>query len=51
MNGGKFAKAVTALFQYHFRGDAKSKAILFDPESPGSLISQNWNVTFKNWPQ
>jgi hypothetical protein len=49
MNGGKFGKAVLAFLEWNFRGDEKSKAICLDPKSPGSLVSDNWNVTAKGW--
>jgi hypothetical protein len=48
-NGGKFGKAAVAYLEWQFRGDAKSKAICLDPKAPGSLVSDKWNVTFKNW--
>ncbi|KAF2664700.1 hypothetical protein BT63DRAFT_464788 [Microthyrium microscopicum] len=47
-DGGKYGDAVAALFDWVFRGDAKAKAQWTDPKSPGSLISQNWNVTMRN---
>jgi len=48
-NGGKFGKAAVAYFEWQFRNDTKSKAMLLDPKSPGSLVSDNWTVDFKNW--
>ncbi|KAI1854732.1 hypothetical protein JX265_002369 [Neoarthrinium moseri] len=48
-NGGKFGKAAVAYLQWQYRNDAKSKAVLLDPASQGSLVSDHWNVTYKNW--
>jgi hypothetical protein len=49
-NGGKEGKAALAFLEWQFRGDAKSKSILLDEKSPGSLASDNWqNITYKNW--
>jgi hypothetical protein len=49
LNGGKFGKATVAFLEWNFRGDAKSKAMILDPKSPESLVSQNWTVSAKNW--
>jgi len=38
-----------AYLEWQFRGDAKSKAILLEPTSAGSLVSDKWTVDFKNW--
>ncbi|KAH9905153.1 hypothetical protein F4778DRAFT_695755 [Xylariomycetidae sp. FL2044] len=48
-NGGKFGKAAVAYLQWQYRNDEAAKAILLDSEAEGSLVSQNWNVTYKNW--
>jgi hypothetical protein len=48
-NGGKYGKASVALFEWFFRGDAKGKAMWTDPKSPGSLVSQNWNISIKGY--
>ncbi|KAF2397178.1 hypothetical protein EJ06DRAFT_461085, partial [Trichodelitschia bisporula] len=48
-NGGKFGKAVSSFLEWTFRGDQKSKAICLDPKAPGSLVSENWNVSAKGW--
>ncbi|KAE9378840.1 hypothetical protein N431DRAFT_460164 [Stipitochalara longipes BDJ] len=48
-NGGKFGKAAVSYLQWQFRGNATSKAICQDPKAPGSLVADNWNVTYKNW--
>ncbi|CAI4219571.1 unnamed protein product [Parascedosporium putredinis] len=48
-NGGKFGKAAVAYLQWQFRDDEASKAICLDPEAEGSLVSDNWEVEFKNW--
>jgi hypothetical protein len=48
-NGGKFAKAAVAYLEWQFRGDDKARAICLHPAAQGSLVSQNWNVTYKNW--
>ncbi|KAF8851354.1 hypothetical protein BDZ45DRAFT_808414 [Acephala macrosclerotiorum] len=48
-NGGKFGKAVTAYLEWIFRGDTKSKEVCLDAKSTGSLVSDHWNVTYKNW--
>jgi hypothetical protein len=48
-NGGKFAKAAVAYFNWQFKDDAKSKAICTQRTAPASLVSEHWNVTFKNF--
>jgi hypothetical protein len=48
-NGGKAGKAAVAYLEWQFRNDTKSKSILLDPKSTGSLVSDHWNVTYKNW--
>ncbi|KAL8288396.1 hypothetical protein RB597_000488 [Gaeumannomyces tritici] len=48
-NGGKFGKAAVAYLQWQFRKDEKSKQILLDAKSPGSLVSDKWTVEHKNW--
>jgi hypothetical protein len=48
-NGGKFGKAVVNYLQWQWRGDAAAKAILIDPKSTGSLVSDKWVVEYKNW--
>jgi hypothetical protein len=48
-NGGKAGKAAVAYLQWQFRDDPKARAICLDPKSPGSLVSDNWAVTYKNW--
>ena len=48
-NGGKFGKAAVAYFEWQFRNDTKAKAVILDPKSPGSLVSDNWIVEHKNW--
>jgi hypothetical protein len=47
--GGKFGKAAVAFFEWQFRGDEKAKAKFTDPNSEGSLVKDNWNVTMKNF--
>ncbi|KAK0717650.1 hypothetical protein B0T26DRAFT_740940 [Lasiosphaeria miniovina] len=49
-NGGKAAKAAVAYLDWQYRSDDKAKARLLDPKSPGSLVSENWTVEYKNWP-
>jgi hypothetical protein len=46
-HGGKYGTASVALFEWMFRNNATAKAMWTDPQSPGSLISQKWNVTMK----
>ncbi|KAH6667933.1 hypothetical protein B0J14DRAFT_567283 [Halenospora varia] len=48
-NGGKFGKAAVAYLQWQFRGNTTAKAVCQDAKAPGSLVSNNWNVTYKNW--
>ncbi|KAI1343447.1 hypothetical protein F5Y15DRAFT_427834 [Xylariaceae sp. FL0016] len=48
-NGGKFGKAAVAYLEWQYRADTTSRAVLLNPESDGSLVSQHWNVTYKNW--
>jgi len=48
-NGGKFGKAAVAYLQWQFRGNTTSQAILQNAKAAGSLVSDNWNVTYKNW--
>lgn len=48
-NGGKFGKAAVAYLQWQFRGNETAKAVILDPKSPRSLVSENWTVDFKNW--
>ena len=48
-NGGKAAKAALAYLEWQFRNDQASKNKLLDPKAPGSLVSDNWTVEFKNW--
>lgn len=48
-HGGKYGAATVALLEWVLRGNETAKAIWTDPESAGSLVSQNWNVTHKNW--
>ncbi|SPO01990.1 uncharacterized protein DNG_04663 [Cephalotrichum gorgonifer] len=48
-NGGKFGTAAVAYLQWQFRGDARAKEVCLDPESEGSLVSENWTVESKNW--
>ncbi|KAE9365936.1 hypothetical protein N431DRAFT_351469 [Stipitochalara longipes BDJ] len=48
-NGGKFGKAAVAYLQWQFRGNTTAQAICQDTKTPGSLVSDNWNVTYKNW--
>ncbi|PKS12986.1 hypothetical protein jhhlp_000327 [Lomentospora prolificans] len=48
-NGGKFGKAAVAYLQWQFRDDETSKAICLDPEAEGSLVSDNWDIEFRNW--
>ncbi len=48
-DGGKFAKAAVNYLQWQFRGDKKAKEACLNAEAPGSLVSQGWNVTHKNW--
>jgi hypothetical protein len=48
-NGGKFAKAAVNFLEWRFRGSQQAKSVLFEEKSAGSLVSDNWNVTFKNW--
>ncbi|RDL35871.1 uncharacterized protein BP5553_06483 [Venustampulla echinocandica] len=48
-NGGKYAKAAVAYLQWQFRHDHASKEICTNPSYPNSLVSQNWEVVFKNY--
>jgi hypothetical protein len=48
-SGGKFGKAAVAYFQWQFRGDEKAKLKFMDPNSEGSLVKDNWNVTYKGY--
>jgi hypothetical protein len=48
-NGGKFGKAAVAYLEWQWRGDVKAKAVIMDKSSPGSLVSDNWTVEYKNW--
>jgi hypothetical protein len=48
-NGGKAGKAAVAYLEWQFRDDQAAKAKLLDPKAPGSLVSDNWTVEFKNW--
>ncbi|KAF3017745.1 hypothetical protein E8E14_005721 [Neopestalotiopsis sp. 37M] len=48
-NGGKFGRVAVAYLEWQYRGNATSKAVLLDPASRGSLVSDHWNVTSKNW--
>ncbi|KAL8377423.1 hypothetical protein RB595_008211 [Gaeumannomyces hyphopodioides] len=48
-NGGKFGKAAVAYLQWQFRKDEKSKQILLDAKTPGSLVTDKWTVEYKNW--
>ena len=48
-NGDKFGKAAVSYLQWQFRGNATAKAVCQDAKVAGSLASDNWNVTFKNW--
>lgn len=50
-NGGKFGVAIVNYLQWQWRNDTTAKKVLTDPSSAGSLVSQHWNVTFKNWGQ
>jgi hypothetical protein len=47
-NGGKYGDAAASLFDWVYRGDAKSKARWTDPKSPNSLVSLNWNISSRN---
>jgi hypothetical protein len=44
-NGGKFGRAAVAYLEWQYRGNATSKAVLLDPASRGSLVSDHWNVS------
>lgn len=44
-NGGKFGKAAVAYLEWQYRNSTTSKVILLDPASPGSLVSDHWNVS------
>ncbi|KAF4629095.1 hypothetical protein G7Y89_g9056 [Cudoniella acicularis] len=48
-NGGKFGKAAVAYLQWQFRDNTTAKAVCQDGKVPGSMVSDNWNVTYKNW--
>ncbi|KAK8008776.1 hypothetical protein PG991_011327 [Apiospora marii] len=48
-NGGKFGKAVVNYLNWQYRNDATARSILLEPSSTGSLVSDHWNVTYKNW--
>jgi hypothetical protein len=48
-NGGKFGKAAVAYLEWQLRNNATAKAILTNPQSAGSLVSNKWTVAFKNW--
>jgi hypothetical protein len=47
-NGGKFSTAAVAFLEWHFRKNATARRMFLDAKSPGSLVSNNWNVTMKN---
>ena len=47
--GGKAGKAAVAYLQWQFRGNGTAKEICLDAKKQGSLISDKWNVTYKNW--
>jgi hypothetical protein len=47
-NGGKFATAAVAFLNWHFRKNITAKRMFLDADSPGSLVSNKWNVTVKN---
>lgn len=46
-NGGKTGEAAVAYLEWQFRNDAKAKEYAIG-KGPRSLVSQNWQVTFKN---
>jgi len=48
-NGGKFGKAAVAYLEWQWRGNATSKSAIFDPQSAGSLVKDNWTVESANW--
>jgi hypothetical protein len=48
-DGGKFGKAAVNYFEWQFRNSTKAKAILLEPTTPGSLVSEKWTVEYKNW--
>lgn len=47
-NGGKFGQAAVAYLQWQFRGNETAKAICENAKVQGSLVSDKWNVTYKN---
>ena len=47
-NGGKYATAAVAFLDWHFRRNETAKRRFFDSKSPGSMVSDKWNVTMKN---
>ncbi|KAG4437293.1 hypothetical protein IFR05_007231 [Cadophora sp. M221] len=47
-NGGKFGKAAVAYLQWQFRRNETAKAICQNAKAQGSLVSDKWNVTYKN---
>lgn len=48
-NGGKFGKAAVAYLEWQWRGNVTSKAVIFDAQSAGSLVKDNWTVEQANW--
>lgn len=48
-NGGKFGKAAVAYLEWQFRDDASARDVCLEADSAGSLVSDNWDVEFKNW--
>jgi hypothetical protein len=47
--GGKFGKAAVAFFEWQFRGDEKAKLKFTNPILEGSLVTDKWNMTYKNF--
>jgi hypothetical protein len=48
-NGGKYGKVSVALLEWMFRNNQTGKAMWTEPASPGSMVSEGWNVTYKNF--
>jgi hypothetical protein len=49
-NGGKQGVAAVNFLNWQFKNDPVARAACLEPNSPNSLASQKWQVTYKNWP-
>ncbi|KAF2750008.1 hypothetical protein M011DRAFT_475325 [Sporormia fimetaria CBS 119925] len=48
-NGGKQGKAAVAYLEWQWRGNMTARDVILKPESPGSLVKDNWVVESANW--